>query len=261
MIGGVAIISRDARMLATHTYDKVFFDYINEGSGRSARRIVPLLMQMASPLSVLDIGSGAGAWLKEWSAYELDDWIGVDGDYVDLRQLLIPPAPFLRRDLSQPFSLGRKFDLVCSFEVAEHISLAYADQFVDNAVAHGDVVAFSAATPGQGGEFHVNEQPYDYWRAKFFARGYSCFDALRPLIVGDRQIEPWYRYNILLFANAEGVKRLSTATRETLLDQAAPTSDVSPIQWKVRRAILARLPRSLVEGLAATVHRLTLATR
>lgn len=159
MIGGVAIISRDARMLATHTYDKVFFDYINEGSGRSARRIVPLLMQMASPLSVLDIGSGAGAWLKEWSAYELDDWIGVDGDYVDLRQLLIPPAHFLRRDLSQPFSLGRKFDLVCSFEVAEHISLAYADQFVDNAVAHGDVVASRPLHPARAANFTSTSSP------------------------------------------------------------------------------------------------------
>jgi hypothetical protein len=257
----VAINAQDARMLASHTYDTTFFDYINEGSTRSARRVVPLLMQLVSPLSVLDIGSGAGAWLKEWSAYDLDDWIGVDGDYVDPRQLLIPPAHFHRSDLSRAFSLGRRFDLVCSFEVAEHIAPGCADQFVDNAVAHGDVIAFSAATPGQGGEFHVNEQPYDYWRVKFLARGYHCFDAVRPLIAGDRQIEPWYRYNILLFANATGIERLSAQARETQLDQASPTSDVSPIQWKLRRAILARLPRSLVETLAATVHRLTLVTR
>jgi SAM-dependent methyltransferase len=248
-------------MLDSHTYDITFFEYINAGSSRSARRIVPLLMQMVSPLSVLDIGCGAGAWLKEWSTFDLDDLIGVDGYYVDPRQLLIPLSTFHRSDLSQAFSLGRKFDLVCTFEVAEHIAPACADVFVDNAVAHGDVIAFSAATPGQGGEFHVNEQPYDYWRSKFLARGYQCFDALRPLIAGDRQIEPWYRYNILLFANAEGVKRLSTQAGETRLDQSAPTADVSPIQWRLRRAILARLPRSLVDGLAATVHRLTLATR
>ncbi len=248
-------------MLSRHTYDNVFFEYINHGSTRSAKRIAPILIEIANPRSVLDVGCGAGAWLREWAALGLKDWAGVDGDYVDIDALLIPSERFHRHDLSQPFALGRTFDLVCSFEVAEHIVAARADSFIDSLVAHGDVVAFSAATPGQGGEFHVNEQPYDYWRAKFAARGYQCFDAVRPLIAGDREIEPWYRYNILLFANAEGAKRLSASARGARLDERAPTADVSPLQWRLRRAVLRRLPRPLVEGLAATVHRLALAAR
>jgi SAM-dependent methyltransferase len=248
-------------MSSDHTYDPAFFEYINVGSTRSARRIVPLLVEMTRPRSVLDVGCGAGAWLQQWGEAGFEDLAGVDGDYVDTDHLLIPGDRFHRHDLSRPFSLGRRFDLVCSFEVAEHIAAACADPFVDSLAAHADIIAFSAATPGQGGEFHVNEQPYDYWRAKFLARGYQCFDALRPRIAGDQTIEPWYRYNILIFANAEGAERLSAGARAARIDERGPVPDVSPLQWKLRRAVLRRLPRPLVESLASAVHRVTLAAR
>jgi SAM-dependent methyltransferase len=242
-----------------HAYDGAFFDYISEGSARSARRIAPLLIALASPRTVLDVGCGAGAWLREWGRLDLDDWMGLDGDYVEAKSLLIPAARFHRQDLSQPFALGRRFDLVYSFEVAEHIPASSADTFVDNLIGHGDLIAFSAATPGQGGEFHVNEQPYDYWRAKFLSRGYQCFDAVRPQILADREIEPWYRYNMLLFANDEGQKRLSAQARETRL--SGGVHDLAPLSWKLRRTILRWLPRPAIEALAALVHRLALARR
>jgi SAM-dependent methyltransferase len=250
-----------APLSQVHAYDNVFFEYINEGSSRSARRIAPLLIEMAHPRTVLDVGCGAGAWLQEWGRQDIDDWAGVDGDYVDAASLLIPAARFHRRDLSQPFAFGRRFDLVYSFEVAEHIAAARAYIFVDSLVQHGDLIAFSAATPGQGGEFHVNEQPYDYWRAKFAARGYACFDALRPLILADGEIEPWYRYNTLIYANAEGEKRLSPAALATRVAAGTPIADLAPLPWKLRRAVLSRLPRPAIEALAGMVHWLALARR
>jgi SAM-dependent methyltransferase len=248
-------------MAGQHTYDKVFFDYINEGSTRSAMRVIPVLAHLTGATSVLDVGCGVGAWVRAWRDNGLEDCIGVDGDNVSESQLLVRPDRFVRRDLSKAFRLDRTFDLVCTFEVAEHIPPVFADEFVDNLVAHGDVVAFSAATPGQGGEFHVNEQPYDYWRAKFNARGYACFDALRPLIADDQQIEPWYRYNILIFANAAGARRLSAGALETRVNPLDPTPDVSPLSWRLRRAVLGALPRPVVEGLAGAAHRLALARR
>ena len=44
---------------------------------------------------------------------------------------------------------------------------AFADVFVDSLCRHGELIIFSAAVPGQGGERHVNEQPLEYWREKF----------------------------------------------------------------------------------------------
>jgi hypothetical protein len=80
---------------------------------------------------------------------------------VETARLAMPAKHFAAFDLSRPFRLGRRFDLVQSLEVAEHIPPAQTEIFVDNLAAHGDVILFSAAVPGQGGEFHVNEQPYD----------------------------------------------------------------------------------------------------
>jgi hypothetical protein len=139
---------------------------------------------------------------------------------------------FAAFDLSQPFRLGRRFDLVQSLEVAEHIPPPQAEIFVDNLAAHGDVILFSAAVPGQGGEFHVNEQPYEYWRHKFAARGFLTFDFIRPRIANVRQIEPWYRYNILLFVNEGALSRISSTIAETEVIDGKSIADVAPLLWR-----------------------------
>ena len=126
--------------------------------------------------SVLDLGCGQGVWLASWVRLGAKDVQGIDGPYVDQERLHIPKERFQGRDLARPVDLGRHFDLVQSLEVAEHLPQSAAEQFVDSLVRHGPLVLFSAATPGQGGENHINEQPWEYWREKFAARGYEVFD-------------------------------------------------------------------------------------
>jgi hypothetical protein len=72
---------------------------------------------------------------------------------------------------------------------------------------------FSAAVPGQGGEHHINEQPLEYWRRKFAQRGYLACDVLRPLLRSNTQVEPWYRYNILIYASAAVAATLTIPAR------------------------------------------------
>ena len=132
---------------------------MDPGSRRSAASIVALLAPKLKPNSVLDVGCGRGVWPSEWRRAGVADSIGVDGPYVDRASLTIPSESFVAWDLSQPLKLDRHFDLVQSLEVAQCIDAAYADVFVDSLCRHGELIMFSAAVPGQGGERHVNEQP------------------------------------------------------------------------------------------------------
>lgn len=244
-----------------YRYGEEFFDYLSEGSARSARRVIPLLRAVFKVESVLDVGCGRGAWLREWSNERITDFMGVDGDYIDDANLLFPIDHFVRCDIAQPFALGRRFELIQSLEVAEHIAESQSDTFVRNLAAHGDIILFSAAVPGQGGEFHVNEQPYTYWRDKFAAEGFRTFDWLRPIIRTERAIEPWYRYNTLIFVRESGLARVPSEVLKTeiLPHQAIPT--YSSLFWRLRNFILSRLPRSHVHGLAVLWHKLVLMGR
>lgn len=239
---------------SSHEYQGAFFDYINAGSLASARVVCPLLYGWLRPKSLLDVGSGAGAWCKIWKEQGIAEVLGVDGDYVATDSLLIPESDFLRRDLSKAFDVGQKFELVTSLEVAEHIQESSSRVFVENLVRHGDCVMFSAAVPGQGGEFHVNEQPLSYWRSLFAEHGYRCFDAVRSAISDQTAVEPWYRYNILLYARGEAIERLPAEVQAAELKDGAPIPDVSPLGWRARNAIIRSLPAPLVAQLVKIKH-------
>jgi hypothetical protein len=180
--------------------------------------------------------------------------VGADGDYINVDALVIRKEQFVMADLSRKFRLNRRFDLVQSLEVAEHIAEPHADTFIDNLAAHGDVILFSAATPGQGGEFHVNEQWYEYWRNKFTDRGFQVFDFLRPQIAKIREIEPWYRYNSLLFVHDDATDRMPGAVKRMRLPPDEPIPDVASLPWHLRNLMLRNLPQSVVQRIARIKH-------
>ena len=146
-------------------------------------------------------------------------------------------------DICQPFDLGRRFDLVMSLEVAEHVAEEHADTVIDSICRHGDVVMFSAAIPHQGGVHHVNEQPYDYWRAKFAARGYAVFDCARRPLAGLREIEPWYRFNTFVYANNDGQSRLSQAALDDAVADWVPLR--VPLRWRMGCFVRSRVEQGV----------------
>jgi len=152
--------------------------------------------------SVLDVGCGDGRWLAAFQARGASTISGVDGPWTDREQLLISPENVEIKDLSEPFNLGRLYSLALSLEVAEHIGEEFSGIFVDNLVRHSDVILFSAAIPYQGGFRHVNEQWQSYWARLFEQRGFTPYDPLRSQIWEDKNVHPWYRQNIILYANA-----------------------------------------------------------
>src|SRR5579859_1324497 len=124
-------------------YSDAFFEDVWRTASRSAREIVPLVLELVRPTSVIDVGCGLGTWLAEFQAHGVRDVWGVDGDYVNVRHLEIPVERFLVRDLTQPLHLDRRFDLILSLEVAEHLPAESADTFVTSLASLGDVIFFS----------------------------------------------------------------------------------------------------------------------
>jgi len=235
----------------SHAYDSRFMNYADVSSRTSAQRIAGLLLHALPIRSVLDVGCAKGTWLDVWTELGVGEIQGVDGDYVDRANLVIPAARFRAANLAQALDLGRQFDLVQSLEVAEHIPGESASIFVENLVRHSSgIVLFSAAPPGQGGEFHVNEQPYDYWRALFKRHGFEAYDCIRPQIAGEVSVSFWYRYNIFLYVHETAIARLPAATTTTRVSDAQILTDISPALFKWRKQIVRLLPDGVRDSLA-----------
>jgi SAM-dependent methyltransferase len=249
-------VTRRSMNSPAYQFPSEFFDYMDPGSRRSAASLVAVLAAKLQPRSVLDVGCGRGVWPSEWMKAGVADCVGVDGPYVDRAGLTIPAETFVAWDLSQPMNLERQFDLVQSLEVAQCIDAAFADVFVDSLCRHGELVMFSAAVPGQGGERHVNEQPLEYWRKKFAARGYAAFDWIRPAISSLPKIEPWYRYNCLFYATNRAAAQLPSDIRATQIAAGKHAAQLAPVTWRVRNSILRSLPPHVVHQLAVVKHKI-----
>ena len=241
-----------------YEYGAAFYSFLDSFAVRSAERIVPLVAEALPVSSIADFGCGQGAWLSVWKAAGVAV-VGVDGPYVDRRRLLIPAMAFRPSDLTAPLDLGRRFDLVQSLEVAEHLPLGSAETFVDTLTRHADAVLFSAAVPGQGGEHHVNEQPLAFWRARFAARGYRAVDLVRPAVRGEAAVQQWYRCNTVLYVNAAGAARLSPGARAAMVAEDQALRPYWPVVDRIRQSVVRTLPLPVVDRLAAL--KAALATR
>lgn len=234
-----------------YKYDEDFYNYINEGAQSSARALLPVLLAtLPSPIeSVMDVGCGAGAWLDVWKSYGTEI-TGLDGSYVLAEQLLINRDEFIATDLTEHFNLGRTFDLVQSLEVAEHLPKTAAANFVACLCLHSPLVLFSAATPGQGGENHVNEQPHSYWRSLFREQGYAMYDPVRAEVARMPGIKSWYRYNTFLYVNEKCPADLLAALAAYRVADGEEAVDIAPFSYRLRTRLTSALPRRLSTMLA-----------
>jgi len=233
-----------------HIYSDTFFDYIDQGARRSAQQLLELLGPLLKPTSVVDLGSGRGVWLDEWRKTGVSDVLAVDGDYVNRDHLAIPSENFIAADLTAQVTTDRRFDLAQSLEVGEHLPISASETLVDSLTAASDRVLFSAAVTGQGGEFHVNEQPLSFWQDLFAARGYTAYDCIRPHLLNNREVEPWYRYNAILYVNEAGRKELPQAIANYEVPEGMSVKNGGSALWKLRCSVVSHLPLSTVTRIA-----------
>lgn len=193
-------------MIESKQYGDKFFQDMEMGSLRSARAVLPLVDDFFHPNSIIDVGCGTAVWLSVWeNELKKDKIIGIEGPYVDKAMLKVSPAKVLFQDLKQQIGVNEKFDLAVCLEVAEHLPSSYAEKFAGELTRLSDVILFSAAIPGQGGTYHINEQYPEYWAEIFSKYDFIPVDCIRPLIWNNKSVEFWYKQNILVFIKKDVV--------------------------------------------------------
>lgn len=219
----------------------------------SARAILPIIVDLMRPASIVDIGCGTGHWLATAIELGISDVLGIDGEWAVQAKLQIPQEKFFVHDLGTPLRLNRRFDLAISLEVAEHLPASEARAFIELLCNCADTVLFSAAIPGQGGRHHINEQWPVYWANLFAGFGFQCYDPLRPTLWDNPRVLWYYAQNCLIYARASSPIEASPVAR--------PISLVHPALWSKQLErlnspgkLLERLPKALLSVLQKRRH-------
>jgi SAM-dependent methyltransferase len=150
----------------SEVYDLQYYLKYSDNVAVSAKAIAEYIVSKERPTSCIDIGCGSGEVLESLSALGVS-CLGYDNSSAALELCAGKGLNVLKLDLEDAPIPDKIADVAISTEVAEHIPEAFADAYVAFLVGTAPVVYMTAATPGQGGTDHVNEQPNEYWIKKF----------------------------------------------------------------------------------------------
>lgn len=155
-----------------------------------------------------DIGAGSGAYAAEASRQGLSviacerSWTG---RFLARRQGI--HAEFFDLERHPPADLPNSIDMAYCLEVAEHLAPPLGDRLVDYLSELAPLVIFSAATPGQGGHGHINEQQHSYWIQRFGAHGLALDHRRTARLRAQMAVTdaPWWlKANLMVFSSPVG---------------------------------------------------------
>jgi SAM-dependent methyltransferase len=247
--------------VARRSYGSAFIEAIGDGPRRSAGHVVPLVLELTAARSVVDVGCGNGDWLSAFADRGVADLLGVEGPGSDPSLMSIDRSQIVIRDLTEPLTLDRRFDLAVCLEVGEHLEESSAPVLVASLVRLAPVILFSAAIPGQGGHHHVNEQWPDYWEALFAAHRYVAIDCIRWATWNEAEIDVWYRQNTFVYVDADRLPSMPSLGISA--DPNMPRRVIHPelvSSWPPRvimRILRPAVRRSLATRWARVTHRST----
>ena len=217
------------------SYSAAWFEKNKNSSYTSGMIIAPLVTDLLSPQpikSVVDVGCGVGGWAAAFIEQSAAEVIGIDGNWVNHAQLLIPSDNFISADLKQPIELEKKFDLAICMEVGEHLPDESAPILVKSLTELAPVVLFSAAIPHQGGNHHINEQWPQYW-ANFFAQeNYIPVDCLRRKIWMNEQIGYYYAQNAFIYVKKDLLPQYPKLQKEVENGNSSALPLVHPVKFE-----------------------------
>ena len=136
------------------------------------------------PQTVLDAGCAMGLLVESLRDLGVEAY-GVDLSDHAISQVSAPIAPYCRvADLSTP--LDRRYDLIVSIEVLEHMPPAEADRAIANLCASSDDILFSSTPFDYKEATHLNVRMPEAWAEAFARHGF-----FRDVDYDASYITPW----------------------------------------------------------------------
>lgn len=186
-------------------YNKDWFEGLTRFDEHNETAFYAVLSLLGKPDRLLDLGCGTGHIVRKSILMGIYG-LGVElPTYADWRK---HDMNVILHDLRYPLRLMFDYDMVLSWEVAEHIPAEYADTYCDNLAKYADKwLVLTAAHENQGGNWHVNEQPQSYWIEKIETRGlkYRPEESERLKILWTYTTGPmhWLPENVMVFKREE----------------------------------------------------------
>lgn len=197
-------------------YSRNFYSSVDERAGATAAEVFQVLGAYLRIESILDVGCGSGAWLeagfksgvKRATGVDLSSSIEVVENNPNLKSRIADHSlKLIVRDFVEDSTTGFiESDLAMSLEVVEHLPEHVGRNLIGRLTESADFIVFSGAQPGQGGTYHINEQPLTYWVEEFRKHGFDAYDPFRSVLQSQRQLPRFYALNTLLFINQNAIE-------------------------------------------------------
>lgn len=199
----ISLVARVTAKTASHQeiYDKRYNDFLDAAAGKSAPAMAATIERIFKPNSVIDVGCGAGTLLAQLKRHGLEVK-GLEYSDAGIAHCREKGVQVEKLDLETEEVVQGSSDVTVSFEVAEHLPESLADNYVGVISQFSPVVIMSAATVGQGGLDHVNEQSREYWIEKMQRRGFDYDEQTSRQVRAEwagMGVASWYVNNTMIF--------------------------------------------------------------
>ncbi len=178
-----------------------------KGPHQSGRHLADVVYEMFHPRNCIDLGGGTFSFANRLA--ERGVLVTATGYPACCSEFAGPDIRFLAADLSKPIALRRRFEMVTSWEVFEHIPEKFERVLVRTVTQLAQRWALLSIDPSTWGHGHVNCKSKGYWR-KLFGEAGLIFE---PQITKELSIKVFLQNQITSKAYARNLSVYSVLPR------------------------------------------------